>query len=338
MFWRLRLARPLPAPSGSHAVAVDEMSLPAAISAARVRVWRPQKAARYPLVLFAPGWGGFAADLGLLVAELASRGYVVVGFDDIAHDPAEPGETPEQQLERSASFDVSSDSAFERSTRAAEARLRAEAHKARRVLDAIEAQAREGHPWFDQLDTTRVGFLGFSFGGCVAAESAFDDARIAAVANVDGRLFGKALERGVTPPYLFFSSTQSFPDPSDMHSTEAPRRLHARWAKTNLDAYAKSIERSDVHWFALERSLHEDFMDVFFRPSWRAALRRGWSFRLARRASVNAVIAAFFDTYLGRRPSPLMRGGTAPRGTRRITSRDIALRVTQHEQHREQAE
>jgi dienelactone hydrolase len=341
MFWRSPFTGPLPAPSGSHAVVGGVVSIPGARSATRVHVWQPQAPGsdpRYPLVLFAPGWGGFATDLGLLVTDLASRGYVIVGFDDIAHDPAEPGETPAQQLERSASFDVSSDSAFERSARAAEVRTRAEALKARRILDAVEQQSREGNLRFSHVDTTRVGFLGFSFGGCVAAETAFDDARIAAVANVDGRLFGKALERGVPRPYLFFSSTQSFPSSSDVHSTEAPRRIHAQWAKTNLDAHAKSIGQEGVHWFALEGSLHEDFMDVFFRPSWRAALRRGWSYRLSQRAAVNSVIGAFFDTYVGLRPSPLMRGGPVPRGTRRITSREIALRVTQHEQHRDQAE
>jgi dienelactone hydrolase len=271
-------------------------------------------------VLFAPGWGGFATDAALLVADLASRGYVIAGFDDVAHDPPLPGETPAQQLERSANFDVSPDSTFERSARVAEARLGAEARKARCILDAIEAQKREGHPWFNHVDTARVGFLGFSFGGCVAAEMAFDDARIAAVANVDGWLLGKALERGVPRPYLTFSSVQSFPKPGDLHSTEAPRRILAEWAKTNLDAHAKSIGQNGVHWFVLEHSLHEDFMDVFFRPSWRAALRRGWSFRLSQRAAVNTVIAAFFDTYIGQRPSSLMLGDPAPRGTRRITS------------------
>lgn len=340
MFWRSRFRGPLPAPSGNHAVVARVVSLPGALSATRVHVWQPQAAEdsgaraggpRYPLVLFAPGWAGFATDAGLLVADLASRGYVVVGFDDIAHDPAEPGETPAQQLERSARFDVSSDSAFERSARAAEARTRAEALKARRILDAIEALAREGAPSFDRVDTSRVGFLGFSFGGTVAAETAFDDARIAAVANVDGYLFGKALERGVPRPYLLFSSTQSFPILGDIHSEEAPRRIHAKWALTNLDAHAKSIEQERVHWFALEDSLHEDFTDVFFRPNWRGALRRSWSFRLSRRAAVNSVIAGFFDTYLGLRPSQLMRGGPAPRGTRRITSGDVALRVPQHE-------
>jgi dienelactone hydrolase len=334
MFWRSRFTGPLPAPSGSHAVVVDALSLPGGgVSATRVRVWQPQTAQdsgasqaipgagpRYPLVLFAPGWAGFATDAGLLVADLASRGYVIVGFDDIAHDPPEPGETPAQQLERSAGFDVSSDSAFERSTRAAEARTRVEARKARRILDAIEAQTREGHPRFNHVDTARVGFLGFSFGGCVAAEAAFDDARIAAVANVDGRLFGKALERGVPRPYLLLSSIQSFPIPGDAHSTDAPRRIHAQWAKTNLDLHGKAIGQDGVHWFALEDSLHGDFTDVFFRPSWRAALRRGWSFRLSRRAAVNSLIAAFFDTYVGLRPSPLMGGGSAPRGIRRIVS------------------
>jgi dienelactone hydrolase len=324
MFGRLRFTGPPPAPGGSHAVVASELSLPSGTSPIRAQVWQPraaaEAAARFPLVLFAPGWAGFATDAGLLAADLASRGYVVVGFDDIAHDPADPGETPAQQLERTAVFDVSSDAAFERSARAAEARTCAEARKARRVLDAIEAQTREAQPWCKHVDTARVGFLGFSFGGCVAAETALDDARIAAVANVDGRLFGKALAGGVRAPYLLFSSLQSFPIRGDLDSTEAPRRIHAQWAQTNFDAHAKSIGRDGVHWFVLEDSLHEDFTDVFFRPSWRAALRRPWSFRLAQRAAVNAVIAAFFDTYVSQRPSPLMRGAAAPRGTRRITS------------------
>jgi dienelactone hydrolase len=342
MFWRSLFRGSLPTPSGSHAIIAGELSLPGATARTRIHLWQPQteenSVPRYPLVLFAPGWAGFATDVGLLVADLASQGYVIVGFDDIAHDPPEPGETEAQQLERTAVFDVSSDAAFERSTRAAEARTRAEARKARRILDAVEALTREGHASFNHVDVTRVGFLGFSFGGCVAAETAFDDTRIAAVANVDGRLFGNALERSVPRPYLLFSSIQSFPIPGDDHSTDAPRRIHAQWAKSDLDAHAKLIGQDGKHWFALEDSLHGDFTDAFFRPGWRAALRRGSSFRLAQRAAVNRVIAAFFDTYLSLRPSPLMHGGPAPRGTRRITSREIALRVTQDEQHRQQAE
>src|SRR5262249_51889228 len=89
-FVRARFVGEPPAHAGPHRVVHETLQVPGEASPYTLHVWRPETrdpAQRASLVLYAPAWGGTATDSSLLCADLASRGYVVVGFDDVKWDP-----------------------------------------------------------------------------------------------------------------------------------------------------------------------------------------------------------------------------------------------------------
>ncbi len=58
------------------------------------------------------------------------------------------------------------------------------------------------------LDLTRVGYLGHSFGGASASHTLAVDERFHAGINMDGFPYGDAAELGVTQPFLTLTSDQ----------------------------------------------------------------------------------------------------------------------------------
>lgn len=158
-----------------------------------------------PLVLLSPGLGEYRAGLTALAEDLASRGFVVASVDhpsDAAavefpdgqvvphHEPEdqEEGSTPDLETRYLA-------------TRVADLGF---------VLDQFLAPESV---WRGLLDTGRIGVAGHSLGGAAAAELARLDSRPAAVAVLDGSLFGQVLSSGLDLPVLLCGLAP--PDPED---------------------------------------------------------------------------------------------------------------------------
>ncbi|MEU1669111.1 hypothetical protein ABZ547_37165 [Streptomyces sparsogenes] len=158
-----------------------------------------------PLVLLSPGLGEYRAGLTALAEDLASRGFVVASVDHpcdaaavefpdgrvvLHHEPKdqEDGATADLETRYLA-------------TRVADLRF---------VLDQLLAPHS---PWHCLLDTARIGAAGHSLGGAAVAELARLDTRPAAIAVLDGSLFGQVLSTGLELPVLLCGLTP--PDPED---------------------------------------------------------------------------------------------------------------------------
>ncbi|MFD7322704.1 alpha/beta hydrolase family protein [Streptomyces sp. NPDC059875] len=173
---------------------------------------------RWPVLLYSPG-GGDARTMGTSLAEeLASHGWAVLTVDHPG-DASEvdfPTERPGRDKVRQTVFFGPPDAEQFRAmidTRLADIRF---------VLDRLEAL--EG-PLGRALDLGRVGIYGHSAGGTVAAQTLYDDRRIAAAVNLegyldrtDGELFPVA-RYGVDRPLLLLG-TDGFRD----------ERLDRSWA------------------------------------------------------------------------------------------------------------
>ncbi|WP_345944838.1 alpha/beta hydrolase family protein [Streptomyces albus subsp. chlorinus] len=165
---------------------------------------------RRPLVLLSPGLGEYRAGLTALAEDLASRGFVVAGVDhpgdaaavEFPNGRVVPHHEPKDE-EGSSAADGSTTDVESRylATRVADLRF---------VLDQLLASPS---PWHGVLDTTRVGVAGHSLGGAAAAELARTDARPAAIAVLDGSLYGPVLSSGLDLPVLLCGLTP--PDPED---------------------------------------------------------------------------------------------------------------------------
>ena len=290
----------LPPPSGPYAVTQRHIIVSGATGPLRLHVSYPAKAARrqFPLVLFAPGWGGNADAIPLLLAELASHGYFVAAFDNVARDARRKFETQAEYGERTAPFDFSNDERHRKLMFAGERRMVWEVARARLVLDTVLDAGRRDEEPFRELDPARVGFVGFSFGGAVAVETARFDPRVRAAVNLDGSLFGESTRQGVKLPYLLISSSQNFPPSKDLLSARDGVRINAEWSRADQAIHAQSLGKPGFRWFEVMRSRHMDLTDALFHAGLRDALRLSWDDRLRIRRAVAQAVLGFLAQYV----------------------------------------
>jgi predicted dienelactone hydrolase len=142
-----------------------------------------------------------------LAEDLASHGYVVVGFDApyrtsqvVFPDGRLFARTPENNLELVSGQDL---------TLRANKLLAAWTGDTGFVLDRLARLNADATSKFTgRLDMTRVGVFGHSFGGATAAQFCSQDSRCKAGIDVDGSLQGSVIQAGIHKPFLFLLSGQ----------------------------------------------------------------------------------------------------------------------------------
>jgi dienelactone hydrolase len=174
----------------------------------------------YPVVIMRAGASAEVWKYSTLAEDLASHGYVVVGFDApyrtnvvvfpdgrvmrrIWENNPEHCEVQEQAQQASCVSKLltgwTADIAF--------------------VLDRLEQlNASDSSGKFTgRLNMTRVGVFGHSFGGATAAQFCHDDSRCKAGIDVDGQPFGSVVRDGLHLPFMFLLS-------EEIHSSDAGTR------------------------------------------------------------------------------------------------------------------
>ncbi|WP_194834032.1 hypothetical protein [Nocardia sp. XZ_19_369] len=156
---------------------------------------------RWPVVLFSPGYGAPRGFYTGLIADLASRGIVVLAVDhpyEVAVTELADGtlatprphfldDDPDQSRYMSGQLDV----------RAADLRF---------VVDQLQRPNTLGPSLSDRLDTGHIAAVGHSFGGAAAAAALAGDHRLMAAANIDGTLYGTLPQQSLTKPFLLVQS------------------------------------------------------------------------------------------------------------------------------------
>jgi predicted dienelactone hydrolase len=147
-----------------------------------------------------------------LAEDLASHGYVVVGFDapyrsfTVAFPDGRvmrriPENNPELCLEKTS----------QEEDRCATRVLTAWTSDIAFVLDRLgQLNASDSSGKFTgRLDMTRVGVFGHSFGGAAAALFCHEDSRCKAGIDVDGAPYGSVVQAGIDRPFMFLLSDHS---------------------------------------------------------------------------------------------------------------------------------
>jgi predicted dienelactone hydrolase len=160
----------------------------------------------YPVVIMRAGASAPVVNYSTLNEDLASHGYIVVGFDApyrtwqvVFPDGRAIDRTPENDLEL-----VSGDELTAR----ADKLLAAWTSDSGFALDRL-AQLNASDPsgkFTGRLDMTRVGLFGHSFGGATAAQFCSQDSRCKAGIDVDGSLQGNVIQTGIHRPFMFLLS------------------------------------------------------------------------------------------------------------------------------------
>ena len=161
------------------------------------------------------------------------------------------------------------------------------------VLDQAEGLGRSAGPFKDKLDFSKVGALGWSFGGATAVELTHADPRVKAAVDQDGQLFGGVVEKGSTRPVMLMHNTDD-PTASVPDSVKATMaKLVEETRAINVRTKAKSTGPWAEVW--LEKTNHGHFSDLtlIYKPDTTKLMS-------AQRAHViiNAYTLAFFDRHL----------------------------------------
>jgi dienelactone hydrolase len=250
---------------------------------------------RFPVVLYFPAWGDTRGDNTALAQSLASRGFVVVATDDFA---------------RERPLDLSSAEAYRASVQWAERKVRLSAERARLTLAAlagVNATDPQGR-FTGHLRLDKVGAVGFSFGGAVAAELATLDPSVAAAVDLDGWLFGDAARDGVPRPFLMVSTTG--PPFASGPSAPPEQRNSAALDAANGRLIEAGLARYGGYALTISGTAHLNLCDVPFYPS----LRRTGTGSIdgARAAKLaEAYVAQFLSRNLEGTAAPLFAPGPA---------------------------
>ena len=165
----------------------------------------------YPVVIMRAGASAEVWNYSTLAEDLASHGYVVVGFDApyrtysvVFPDGRVMRRTPENNPE------LCEDQEQAQQARCVNKVLTAWTADIAFVLDQLE-RLKVSDPtgkFTGRLDMTRVGVFGHSFGGAQAAQFCSLDSRCKAGIDVDGSLHGSVIQAGIHKPFMFLLSGQ----------------------------------------------------------------------------------------------------------------------------------
>ncbi|MFC9687429.1 alpha/beta hydrolase family protein [Kribbella sp. NPDC056951] len=267
----------------------------------------PVRRGRYPVVVFSPGFGVPRGLASVVVAELASRGYVVVTVDHTYEAAAVefPGGRLEIQTLPATGYALTA-----RATRIADVRF---------VLDQLTRLARGTNPDAAQrplpdglgqiLDLGKIGAFGHSAGGITAADVMDVDRRVRAGIDLDGQLgYGypdpasvPAVKHGTDRPFLLFGTGGTGPNGGPMtHHTEPSWRMF--WENSTGWQRDLNLPNGRHYSFIDHQVLIPWFQRFFTVPPELIANTIGSADPAAVLRALRAYIPAFFDQHLRQRP------------------------------------
>jgi dienelactone hydrolase len=169
------------------------------------------QAPSYPVAIVRAGASAEIANYTTLAEDLASHGYVVVGFDApyrtnvvVFPDGRVMTRTPENNPELCLELGNLEQA------RCLSKLLAAWTADIAFVLDRL-ARLNNSDPsgkFTGRLDMARVGVFGHSFGGAAAAQFCHDDSRCKAGIDLDGAPFGSVVQEGLRQPFMFVLSDE----------------------------------------------------------------------------------------------------------------------------------
>ncbi len=273
----------------------------------------------FPLLIYYPGWQGMEIENHALIGNLASHGYVVAGVTY----PLKTREMSADDFTRlvrhlDEPMDHSSEAAYRRTVRIATSRVERRARDAIAIVDELARRRDADEAFARRLDFDRVGIFGFSLGGAVAAEAATYDRRFRAAVNIDGRHWGRALETGVSQPYLFIGQELRQPGAAQLESMDAEIRYNALLNRYDYAQLAAHMRRHGGTHVTVMGAEHLSFTDRPRRTRLRRLLRHGRISAKQAAHILNVYTLAFFEQTLRAVPSDLLASGATPLKRTRI--------------------
>jgi predicted dienelactone hydrolase len=252
--------------------------------------------ARYPVLIFEPGLGNIPTQYTTLLEDLASHGYIIFAItptysSDVVVFPngREALATPAGQLpETSTNLQTAGNQL-----------VTVWAQDVIFVMNQLDRlNATPGTMWSQRLDLARLGVFGHSLGGATAALVCQMDARCKAGIDLDGDLFGDVVQTGLDKPFMVIQS-----DPGSCSNSDCRSFQH------EVQAILRTVPRGASYHLGIKGTEHFNFSDyaVYFSPA-RVLGLLGSIDGVRGLQITRTYVRAFFDTYLNKTPSPLLRG------------------------------
>jgi predicted dienelactone hydrolase len=270
----------------------------------------------YPIVLDNPAWQGERTEGTFQAEELASRGFVVVAIDHTFFGGLV--EFPDGRI--ADSHNAPELGSFEHSTLEEQAALGAkyvelEARDDIFVLDQLQSMNEDTpSPFFHRLDMSRVGALGYSVGGAVAEQAAFDDPRIRSAMDLDGWSFGELQHHGLAKPLMviYEDKANTLPTEEQLHSGPAASQLYWQFSAQDYRRVTESMQQFGGWVLFVAGTNHVDFSDRSLFSHLRRFTGGGTLAPARTHAIVNAYTLAFFEQTLKDKNQPLLEQKGSP--------------------------
>jgi dienelactone hydrolase len=284
--------------AGPLEVTVHELSLPNPGRGERpplaVRVWAPQApgiACQYPLIIYVPGWGGNRGESDVLLSDIASAGFVVAAADDVSHDRPDPAADPADEVVRTGAFRAFSAQDLAAFPEMSERRTRLGYDKLAKLVDALTQLPSKAIAC--TIDVSRIGVVGFSFGGAVAAVTLARDPRVAAAVNLDGWVVDTPAAAGVSRPLLaIYAKLDLHPQPW----VSAPTYYVTELAREDFRALLKLSRSSDAVVRLIDGAEHDDFTDRRYANRWKRW--RPWRPKIIGSDRMRTIVEAYLIPFL----------------------------------------
>ena len=208
---------------------------------------------KYPLVFLRAGSSALVSQYTVLAENLASHGYIVLGFD--APYRSEVVVSPGGHFVKRLAANDAEPLSGEKQAALGRKLVAAWAADTSWVLGKII-----GTPVFsnlrDRIDPQKIAIVGHSLGGATALQYCHDDSRCKAGVDIDGVVLGDASKQGMDKPFLILLGGHGGEDAEDVRRTLADlQSLYDRLpANTRFQA-------------TLEGANHFNFSDIGFLKS-----------------------------------------------------------------------
>jgi dienelactone hydrolase len=283
------------------------------VSWTRSRYDAPVDGTNLPLLLYNPGWNGRRTQDTMLTEDLASHGYIVVAIDHPYNSG--PVALPDGRVIRPLPAPELSDDVTPKD----------------KVYDIINKEvAKEtddtlfilgqlrlmnevaGSPFYHRIDFSRIGALGYSLGGGVAADLAWRDPAIRAVVDMDTPVYAQAREHGITQPIMVLNEDLAHTSPDDRAHMSFGQRRDAEIDEGDYQHQMPMFTRPGSYFISLHGTLHSSFQDGILtsplqRFSYAGEIPPAHLIPILRQ-----YILAFFDQTLRGTRSPLLAAPRSP--------------------------
>jgi hypothetical protein len=263
----------------------------------------------YPVVLMRTGGAAPTTDYTSLAEDLASHGYVVVGFDApyrswvvVLPDGRVIARAPQNNMDL-----VGGPQADQLANKLVQA-WTADTGFALDQLERLNTSDPSGR-FLGRLDMQRVGVFGHSLGGATALLFCHDDSRCKAGIDVDGAPLGNVIAEGVTQPFMFLLSDHR----GESADAETPEAI--RQAGANIRSIYDRLPSDRRLEIVIQGANHYMFSDgaMLKSPLVMRAMRTLGIVRLDGRRQVAVTahcISTFFDVYLKGAPASALKRQT----------------------------